>query len=115
MAIECLPNGIIEKFSDEKEVKEAFVNKFGVLRVIYSQDKSYVVFAYDRASGVEREDLYVYKHKDDVWVLMGTVNNSSRICAKIEIEGNVVKVLDFKGKLIVQFERNNDLAVPEEG
>lgn len=106
MAKESRTISLIEKSPDVKTIRESLNDKTETVRTVYSKDKNYLVLAHDRASGVMKEDIYLYKHKDDAWFLIGIVIASKQACFSVENKGSSVKLLNFKGELIAQFEQN---------
>ena len=94
---------LVESAPNEEAIKQSFAGKFGTIRMIYSKDRRYLAFAHDRASGVIKEDIYIYQYQSHEWVLIGMVHASSLACWAIDINENDLVVLDFKRQLIAQF------------
>lgn len=94
---------LVESTPNEEAIKQSFAGKFGTTRMIYSKDKRCLALAHDRASGVIKEDLYIYRYQSHEWVLVGMVYASSLACSAIDINGGNLVILDFKGQLIAQF------------
>lgn len=99
---------LIESAPDEDVIMKAYAGKFGTTRVIYSKDKRCLALAHDRASGVIKEDIYIYRYRPHEWVLVGMVHASSLACSAIDINGDNFVILDFKGQVIAQFRQPNN-------
>ncbi len=95
---------ILAEAAGETEIKEFLSRGFGQVRVIRGADGKHLVFAHDRASGVVREDTWVYRKRADVWVLLGMRHASSRACSGVVAKDRTVSLLDQKGTEIARFE-----------
>lgn len=98
---------VIIDANNEGALKKSFEKGFGVVRVLYSKNKEYIVFAKEKRSGVVSEDIYVYRKTNNKFILLSVLLNSSVSASTITVEKEMINILDEKGNTIISIKINN--------